>query len=144
MKIIFLGIGLISNEDKVLVTLSTAFCFLKLDNDFNIYPTCPDCHGVYPHDMDAEAVCLKCKTPLFKFWDKTRTLQKPKPVLQCPQKPISDQLLRMLNHTGFESAGDEWRFQEATLGAKTCVMDGKVWKTLQGPDGKPFFDNSDD
>ncbi len=28
-----------------------------------------------------------------------------------------------------------------TFGVLTDIMDGEKWKTVEGPDGRPFFDN---
>jgi hypothetical protein len=41
-------------------------------------------------------------------------------------------------------AVEQWRTRVPKPGFKTEIMDGEVWKTLPGHDGKPFFDNSED
>ena len=64
--------------------------------------------------------------------------------IQCPQCPLSSCLPAFLNHPGIEEVLDEWRSYESQPGKLNTVMDGRVWKTLPGHDGKSFFDNSPD
>ncbi|OCH83767.1 hypothetical protein OBBRIDRAFT_742729 [Obba rivulosa] len=43
-----------------------------------------------------------------------------------------------------ESDLDQWRNEDTTPGQLRRIQDGQIWQTLSGPDGHPFFDNSDD
>ena len=39
---------------------------------------------------------------------------------------------------------DAWRDESPHPGMKTRLQDGQVWRTVPGPDGVPFFDNTPD
>lgn len=150
LRTLLIGLGHITRNDKVPITLSTTFRRLRLNDEFRVYPTCPRCHEIYPVDSPTSMQCDKCSIALFKFYEapnpeegasgKTRT----KPVLQCPLQPISEQLPQLLNRYGVEAMCDAWRGQETKPGYMLSIMDGEIWKTLKGHDGKPFFDNSID
>ena len=40
-----------------------------------------------------------------------------------------------------EEAIEEWRSRARNPDILQDIMDGEVWRTIPGPDGKPFFDN---
>lgn len=58
-----------------------------------------------------------------------------------PSNPLSQQIAEFLNRKGMEKAVEEWRTRRRIPGFKQDIMDGEVWRTIPGPDGKPFFDN---
>jgi len=148
LRVIFLSLGQLTLDDNVPVTLTTTFRHLNLNDEFSISPTCSKCHRVYPSDSPASLKCLQCDIPLFKFWgaDAGTPFRKTSatPILQCPRRLISEQLPRILNRVGIEQACEAWRSEIPKPGAKTTIMDGKIWQMLPGADGKLFFDNSPD
>ena len=147
LRVIFIGLGQLNRNDQVPVTLTTTFRRLNLSDEFYIHPTCPTCHSLYPADSPISLKCSKCDIPLFKFWNATPGGEKTprtSPLLQCPRRPISEQLSQLLNRPGMIDAVEQWRTRVPKPGFKTEIMDGEIWKTLPGHDGKPFFDNSED
>ncbi len=66
------------------------------------------------------------------------------PNLRLPFRSISSQLPEFFNRVGIEDACDEWRTKPRIPGVLTGMSDGEKWKTINGPDGKPFFDNDPD
>jgi len=151
LRVIFVCLGQINHDNQVPVTLTTTFRRLSFNDEFKIYPTCPQCHHIYPVDSPVSLQCENCSIPLFKFWQGTGdddtsipSGMRNRPVLQCPLQPISEQLPRILNRYNVEILCDEWRSRQTKPGCKTHIMDGEIWKTLKGHDGKPFFDNAVD
>jgi len=148
LRVIFIGLSQLKPEDEAPVTLTTTFRRLNLDDEFQISPSCPKCHRIYATDSPASLKCSHCDIPLFKFWagEGSTSSKKaaPKPVIQCPQRSITSQLPRILNSPGMEEACEAWCTETTRPGFKTTIMDGKIWKTIAGCDGKPFFDNRPD
>ena len=145
LQVIFLGLGHLTPEDEAPVTLTTTFRCLNLNDEFQICPTCPGCNRIYDSDSPASLKCAYCNIPLFKFWDgNANNSQKTgsTPILQCPHCPISDQLPQILNRVSIEEACEAWRTQAPKPGFKTKIMDGNVWKSILGSNGKPFFNNN--
>jgi hypothetical protein len=128
LHLIFIALGNLKVDDKVPVTLTTTFKTLQLNELFQIWPTCPQCHQLYATDSPHTLRCSTCDIPLFKFIDGTAKRHKKKaiPVAQCPRLPISSQLPRILNRVGVEEACDAWRNRPVTAGVKQSMMDGKI------------------
>ncbi|KAI0071007.1 hypothetical protein K474DRAFT_1701852 [Panus rudis PR-1116 ss-1] len=162
IRLIFVTLGILRSDNPVPITLKSALKILKLEDDFNIHPVCPNpnCRHVFPWDTSLTQ-CHRCNSNLFSDNTSNSTpsstsepnresacpsstaSSKPrKPILQCPQRPISDSILRFLAHEGNMSACEEWRFRKENPGVRSSIQDGEVWKDLKGPDGKAFFDNS--
>jgi hypothetical protein len=151
LRIIFIASHMIKADDRVPVTLTTTFNRLNLQDTFKIHPVCPDCRRVFPPGDAAPVWCTFCTALLFEGLDDISDLgitppktRAKKPKIQCPQRPLSSCLPAFLNRPGIEEVLDEWRSYESQPGKLNTVMDGRVWKTLPGHDGKPFFDNSPD
>ena len=149
LRVIFIALGQLGRNDEAPVTLTTTFRRLRFDQQFKIYPTCPQCHDIFPVDSPETLKCSKCSIAVFKFWnviDKNdgKTTTRSKPILQTPLQTLSEQLPRLLNRHGVEIMCDEWRHRESKPGHMTHIMDGDIWKTLKGHDGKLFFDNAID
>ncbi|KAG2741428.1 WD40 repeat-like protein [Suillus brevipes Sb2] len=154
MRHIFIGLNTLAVDDKVALTLNTAFNHLNIKDNFRIHPVCPSCHRIYPHDVSADSSCTICTVPLFepstersstsvgpsKKPNSTKT--KTKPSLQCPQNPMSNAILRLLSQKGMEEHLDAWRSQSTIPGKSQTMQDGQIWKTIKGHNGKLFFDNS--
>ncbi|KAI0038184.1 hypothetical protein FA95DRAFT_1505991 [Auriscalpium vulgare] len=155
LRLIFVALGALQREDRVPETLSTSFRRLGLVDEFAIHPVCEKCHRIFPPDTSIHARCSHCDQPLFNISSepsvtsaapKSKTPPKARaaPKLQCPQNPLSNSLVRFLWQEDNEKLCDEWRRREQVPNKKMCIQDGEIWNTLPGPDGKPFFDNSDD
>ena len=142
---------MIEADDRVPVTLTMTFNHLNLQDTFKFNPVCPDCRRVFLSSDVAPVRCTFCTAILFEGLNDTsdpgitppKTRAK-KPKIQCPQRPLSGCLPALLNHPGIEEVLDEWKSYESQPGKLNTVMDGRVWKTLPGHDGKSFFDNSPD
>ena len=72
------------------------------------------------------------------------TEKRSKAILQSPIRTLSSLLVAFLNRPGIEDAIDEWRSYIPENGKLKTMMDGEVWKSIKGHDGKLFFDNSPD
>lgn len=150
LKSIFTRLGAFTTADKPATTLTTTFKQLGLENGFDVIPMCPTCRRVYPEDAPFDLKC--CDQPIFKvrsvlqgnFDGTTATVesQTPEPVLKFPYRPITDQLKEVISRDGMEDMLDGWRSKRRRDGILDDIMDGEVWRTLEGPDGQPFFDNS--
>ena len=56
----------------------------------------------------------------------------------------SEMLADLVNRTPqMEAELDKWRTRTPYDGKTSrCIQDGEIWRTIQGTDGTPFFDNS--
>ena len=130
-------------DDDHVLTLTSAFRRFHLEDSFLELPMCPKCGKIAPPDTAKGSVCSVCSGPL--FGSSTSTSRSSglglKPLLRLPFNPLSQQLTDLLNREGMEEAIDAWRYRERKDGIMLDIMDGKVWRTLPGPDGLPFFDN---
>jgi hypothetical protein len=99
LRVIFIALGQLGRDSEVPVTLTMTFRRLRFNDQFKIYPTCPQCHQIYPVDSPETLQCSKCSRALFKFWNvadrddsggETNTKTRSKPVLQTPLQPISE------------------------------------------------------
>ncbi len=153
LKVIFTHLKLFNEGHKPAVTLNTTFSHLGLrDAPFDILPMCATCHRIFPADTIPDSECSHCEIPLFKsvriavsnFDGNTEEVasMSTTPILKVPFRAISCQLAEFLNRKGIEDACDEWRTKTRTFGVLTDIMDGEKWKTVEGPDGRPFFDNN--
>jgi hypothetical protein len=50
------------------------------------------------------------------------------------------QLADFLARPGMEDVVEEYRDRKTAPEELNCIMDGRVWNSIPGPDGKPFFD----
>ncbi|KLO05018.1 hypothetical protein SCHPADRAFT_896602 [Schizopora paradoxa] len=152
LKVVFISLGLFKQGHKPATTLNTTFAHLGLrDEPFDIFPMCTDCHRIFPADTSPETNCSHCEIPLFQ---PIRVLESnfdgvlehdtgvsSDPKLKCPIRALSSQLAEFVNAHGNEDACDAWRSKLPTPGVLADITDGEKWKTIAGPDGKPFFDN---
>ncbi|KAI0038536.1 hypothetical protein FA95DRAFT_1505463 [Auriscalpium vulgare] len=145
LRRIFVALGALQRDDKVPETLTTTFRRLGLVDTFEIHPVCVQCHRIFPPDVSTTARCSHCNEPLFNNMPAVPATQSGRatPKLQCPQNPLSSSLVRFLWQDDNEQLCDEWRRRARTAGKKSCIQDGEVWNTLPGPDGRPFFENTD-
>ncbi|RDX49847.1 hypothetical protein OH76DRAFT_1350092 [Lentinus brumalis] len=155
-RLILVGLGAlkrdIDNSDEAPITIQTTFQRLGCHDDFDVHPVCPACHRVYPPHTPVTRTCDNCGVGLFKQEGLgfplsvllRRSKPAPQPILRCPINPVSSSLLRFLCQGSNMATCDLWRGEPPTPGTKTRLQDGKVWRTVPGPDGAAFFDNSPD
>ena len=105
------------------------------------------------------SLCEDCKISLFTkhtpitpeglddTWDtlpkRSARSRTAKPVLQAPIRLTSQAIAQLINSAPeIEKELDKWRDTPSNDGLYTRIQDGNVWRTIEGPDGRPFFDNT--
>ena len=151
-KVLLTYCDVLQREDKPELTLKTTFRTLGLQDRFEVRPMCQKCKRTYPVDSDPDTRCLDCDEPLFKTKERlaqnfdgsvqSEEDQTAVPVLKFPYRSLTSQLEELLGRPGMEDALDHWRYVRRRPGRLGDIMDGMVWKTLKGSDGRLFFDNS--
>ncbi|EMD32048.1 hypothetical protein CERSUDRAFT_77644 [Gelatoporia subvermispora B] len=152
LRLLFISAGLISASDDCPRTLATTFKRIGLQDRFEIRAMCPTCSRVFPGDMSLITTCTHCEIPLFhtsspSAFSLIATSSKTKhvPILQTPFIRPSKIIADFINSTStMEDDLDRWRQRPSTPGILESIQDGKVWQTLLGSDGCPFFDTSPD
>lgn len=148
---ILLGLRVLDATNPIPVTLHTIINRFDLQDRFTIYPICAGCHRIFSTDTPINALCPDCDSRLFKpisnrlFRRLTgQQSQRPPPAcavpIQLPSSLLADFLARGEN----EQACTSWKSRLTVPGELKDISDGEVWKTIQGPDQKPFFSDPDD
>jgi hypothetical protein len=147
IRLIFKSLNLIDPEEDMPVTLNTVIKRLDLQDRFSVIPICPQCHRHFPPTISSTSECPKCDIPLFSTASHTlfqkllgREPSAPPPKLAVPVAPLSAQLADFLARPGMEDVVEEYRDRKTAPEELNCIMDGRVWNSIPGPDGKPFFD----
>lgn len=106
---------------------------LRLDHLIHILPCCPQCSYVCSEKAYANhrARCPVCQTPLFTLTGSPR--------LRFPYISLEEQLRKILMVPGMEDQMASWRKRVRTDGRLHDIFDGKICRTLCGPDGLSFF-----
>lgn len=133
--LIIKAFGATVSRPAPLTTLPSIFARLDVEPRFKILPVCPTCKEVYPQSIETPLLCRHCSSPIFKFPAK-RT-----PHLQAPYMSIQTQITTLLGVPGVEAMLDEWRDKPRSPNRYTDIFDGEVTRTIQAPDGSPFFRN---
>ncbi|KAJ7114428.1 hypothetical protein C8R44DRAFT_929268 [Mycena epipterygia] len=157
LRNIFLCLGLVKNEDKIPITLTTTFKRLGLNEHFEIRAICPQCRRAYPGDSPADLLCTHCHVPLFDgppaptsvpvsllASTRRKTPPKARPVLQSPYLLPSTQLVEFLNREGNELNCESYLTRTPIPGKMQDIQDGEVCQSLKGPDGRKFFETGPD
>lgn len=165
---LFTVLGLIDKTSEIPRTLRTTMKHLDLGDNFVVCPLCPSCYRIFLVDSTPDTTCSHCEnSPLFKnvpletggdaaatvgshivdHWDEWRARlaakKAPKPILRAPMRLPSQLLADLINSTPtMEASLDRWHSVPPEPGRLRRVQDGTIWKTLKGPDGTPFFDDS--
>lgn len=146
----------LSENDPVPRSLATAMKRLDIRDRFQVLPICATCHHiVLDPPVPGEALkysCSGCNEPIYspsghpiiddvlEFFGKKRLSPPPKPRLVVSYRPISDLISEFLLRDGMVEKMDEWRYKPGRSDdIQGDIMDGRVWKELEGGDGKPFF-----
>jgi hypothetical protein len=143
IRIVFVGLGLEGAKDLP-TTLQTVLTHMNLDDHFILLPSCTKCHRLFGKDSPAASMCPTCKINLFQQRRRLlprlgRTLPPPLPERAVPYVSISKLLRDFLAQPGMETILDEWRKTPSNPGQYRRMMDGRIWHTVLGPDGLPFF-----
>lgn len=157
--LILKGLKLASKRDSVPITLTTAIRRLNLQDRFKILPVCPApaCHHVFLDDLqdiiNNDYRCTQCDEQVFDAASdtlveevlelflrrKVKTTKPPVPKLVVAYRPISELVAEFLEREGMVDKMDEWRYKPRSEDVLGDIMDGRIWKELQGNDSKPFF-----
>ncbi|KAF8517878.1 hypothetical protein JB92DRAFT_3113381 [Gautieria morchelliformis] len=128
------------------ITLKTTLKHLDLADRFTIFVVCPQCnslHDLLPEpDRSADALCTLCASGLYTGFPSlfsTKSKPKFKPKLSAPSHLVSSLLVDFLAWAGIEEAVEQWRYDPRQDGIYKDIMDGQIWKNLEGPDGNTFF-----
>ena len=147
LRLIFSSLGLLDPDVNMPTTLITTLKRLNIEDRFTVMVACPKCHRHYAPNTPITTVCLSCDVPLFTAPSHTlfqrllgREPPPPPPKMSVPVAPLSQQLSDFLSRPGIEKIVEDWRERKVIPGKLNCIMDGRVWNEILGPDGKPFFD----
>ncbi|CDO75664.1 hypothetical protein BN946_scf184941.g17 [Trametes cinnabarina] len=149
LRAVFVTLRLVEADDPMPQTLTTTLRRLNLTDSFYILIECPACRRLYKPDINnVRAQCYLCETPLFT--DPSRMLllrlcnrppPTPIPKTVSPLRLLSAVLAYLMGQPGMEAHWDAWKTRTVPpAGEYRSIQDGRRWKTLQGPDGRPFFD----
>jgi len=149
LRLIFKSLNLLEIDDDMPTTLNTVLKRLDLQDRFTILPACPQCHRHFPPKSATSVICTKCNIPLFSMASHTlfqrllgREPSTPPPKLSVPVAPLSEQLIDFLARPMMEHIVEDYRDRKTAPEELNCIMDGRVWNEIEGPDGKPFFDKA--
>lgn len=62
--------------------------------------------------------------------------------MSVPVAPLLEQLIKFLAQLGMEHVVEEYQEQKTAPEELNCIMDGRVWNKIEGPDGKLFFNKA--
>ena len=141
---VILSTAAVTIDPPLCTTLATIMSQLHADAQFQELPVCISCLKPFPATSPGESVCDVCGTPLYNTQltvvqqrGGRTTRARPKPFLRSPYKSLEEQLIELVPE--IEAVVDSWRTKLRTAGKYTDHFDGDVCKTLEGPDGLPFF-----
>lgn len=145
-------------------TLTTVFSRLQLADKFRLYPICYRYHRIFSGEEDT-TLCPDCAEEIYR--PRTRQLfqrlfraglcgdsddeddlgynPQRTPHLVQPKQLLSNGLRDFFTRPGMVRAVNAWKTRVTVPDELKSIQDGKVWKTIAGPDGTPFFpDDNDD
>lgn len=145
--------GLLGTSDKAIpLTLTTLLSRLNLDDQFTIHPICWKCHRIFSPAILSDTLCSDCDLALFKPASRQLYRQltgqerfaRPSAHLVSPIRVLSSLLVDFLAQPDIIKELEEWKHQPPSApGQLHNIQDGQVWKSILGPNGKPFFDPND-
>ncbi|KAI0351887.1 hypothetical protein OH77DRAFT_1592537 [Trametes cingulata] len=146
IRTIFVALRLLDIGDAMPTTLTTTLRRLDLTDKFHVLPVCAKCRRLFRPDIDTSARCPECKNSLFKrglLNIVVSTLRKLPlrmvPHLAAPFRPLSASLIQFLARPDSEKLVDQWRADPTVQGVYRRIQDGRIWQTVKGSDGLPFF-----
>lgn len=147
------GLGLVlhglrvQDAEDLPKTLTTVLSKLELDDQFEVAPSCVQCHRLYSSKSSPLSVCDKCNKPLFHPLRRSlferlspHATPSPIPIRAVPIIALRTLLEDFLAEGSNELEVDAWRDEEAMPGFATRIMDGNVWESVVDGNGRPFFD----
>ena len=135
LKSIFILLDVVPPGWTPIISLQTVFRRLDLKDKFSIMAMCKACRRLYSQDSPATLKCSGCENFIFEGLN---------PKLKYPFCPISQQLAELIMQPGLEDHLESWRSSDYTAGEYRNISDGRIWNSLKGEDGRPFFDRSPD
>ncbi|GBE84457.1 hypothetical protein SCP_0604360 [Sparassis crispa] len=149
IRAIFIALRLLNKDDSMPATLTTLLKRLDLKDRFHVLPVCKACKSLFEPTINRKSACPKCGEKLFPPSEHAavrelrrllgRDPPKPPPILAAPYAPLSAEIADFLSHPGMDKEVVAWETEPSLPGRYSRIMDGDVWKTLPGPDKKPFF-----
>lgn len=151
LNAIFLALGCVTLEAQIPINLTTVITRLDLDDRFQVFPLCKKCHRIFKSNIPSDTLCPDCGNALFRTVSHTlfrrlsgRNPPSPPPICSVPMQALSSLLVEFLSRPGMEYAIESyWKTRTCKDGFRADIMDGDIWKTAKGPDGKLFFDPED-
>jgi hypothetical protein len=146
LRVIFVATKLIPMDDPMPERYQTALEHLGLEDQFKIYPICVSCHKFFPVDSQKDAECDDCNERL--YLDPTAhqldmdvpSSSKSPPRLSVAYTPLASLLSSFVSRPDIEPHLDSWRnTADRDDGLFKDIMDGDVWKTIDGPNQEAFF-----
>ncbi|KAJ7710866.1 hypothetical protein B0H17DRAFT_5806 [Mycena rosella] len=140
-------------------TLKTIFARLNIKDRFVVRPICFKCHRIFEADVGPHTFCPDCDEEIFGAPDrdevdneddnidsifeeqdpKSSVWGKRKPYMVAPIQLLSTGSRSFFKRPGMDSAVNAWKKGKPGDGELNCMQDAEVWKTIKGPDGRPFF-----
>ena len=147
-----LAIGMLTLQNTMPTTLQTVMARLELEDRFIVFPICAKCHRFFACAIPVDSECPDCEIPLFRPSDDFlfsripgRKAPAPLPELCVPMQTLSNLLTEFLWRPGMEEiVGSYWKKRPRKAGYRCDIMDGDIWQTTKGPDGRLFFDPADE
>ncbi|KAI0349142.1 hypothetical protein OH77DRAFT_1415517, partial [Trametes cingulata] len=146
IRTVFVALRLLDVGDAMPTTLTTTLRRLDLTDKFHVLPVCTKCRRLFRPDLDTSAQCPECQNNLFKrglvntLVSLLRRLPpRMVPHLAAPFRPLSASLIQFLARPDSENLVDQWRTQPTVPGVYRRIQDGRIWQTVKGSDGLPFF-----
>ncbi|KAG2143644.1 hypothetical protein DEU56DRAFT_704327, partial [Suillus clintonianus] len=152
LNTILIALNVLQPTNPLPITLHTIINRFDLQDRFTIYPICGSCHRIFPIDAPIDTLCSDCDSRLFKpisdrlFRRLTgRQSQRPPPICAAPIQLPSSLLADFLTRGDNEESCSSWKSRSTVPGELKDISDGDIWKTINGPDTRPFFlDPQDD
>ena len=151
LGLLFSSLRLVPEDEPIPRTLDTVLKRLNLQDCFKIHPTCGTCRQVFSPSIPTDTKCGKCDLTLFRpaastLFAQIRNQKPPPPIpkVAVPIRILSEALPDFLNRGDNERSCEAWRSHTSVPGVYEQIWDGDVWKTIQGPDNKLWFDPTTD
>ncbi|KAF8578426.1 hypothetical protein K439DRAFT_1621346 [Ramaria rubella] len=104
---------------------------------FSIFVSCSNCWTL----LSTELMPVTEADALFEIsWEARKRLKKcPTPKVVVPMAPLSTLISDFLMHEGMEKEVESWQNISSMPGTYSRVMDGAIWQSVVGHNGKHFF-----
>ncbi|KAJ7914142.1 hypothetical protein B0H13DRAFT_1873220 [Mycena leptocephala] len=132
-------------------TLQTVFTRLEIKDRFIVHPICFRCHRVFETTILTSTCCPECDEEIFgaanaqaSNWSESGDggggrKKKRQPFVVTPIQLLSSSLRDFFMRPGMVHEVNKWKTRERKRREWGSMQDDNVWKTIEGPDGRPFF-----